>query len=422
MFNRDGLEPDPDPDSPGPDGPRNDNGRAARLQPLPAPASAAPLWTPAFKSLLFAQLFFGFADALFVLLPKLLVVGYGADVGAIGIVMAAFGVASLVAIPAIAPAVRRLGRRRAMSLANLLLAASAAAFVFIPGAGVMATVLRGLHGIAWSLLFAAGTALVAELAPPARLGQAIGLYGGANLAMHALAPALAEPLAARYGARLIFVLATLSALYAAWRCRRLPEAAPPTATSGAAPFGAATVRSRAIPLLVLTVGGLAGAGMVTFIAPFALSRGVHVVRGFFVANTVTALAIRLGGARLTDAAGYRWAAFAGAAGYGAVAIAIGLVGPAHLAPLGALLGVAHGIVFPALMALIIGDVPAAARPRLLAFANGAINLGVTGVGVLGAIAARAGYPTVYVGTGALTIAASALLLLLRRAPASGAST
>ena len=380
------------------------------------------LWTPAFASLLFAQLFFGFADALFVLLPKLLVVGYGADAGSIGMVMAAFGVASLLAIPAIAPAVRRLGRRRAMSLANLLLAASAAAFVFIPGAGVMAAVLRGLHGIAWSLLFAAGTALVAEIAPPARLGQAIGLYGGANLAMHALGPALAEPLAARYGARLIFVLASLSALYAAWRCSRLPATAPAPVTTGAAPFGAATVRSRAIPLLVLTIGGLAGAGMVTFIAPFALSRGVHVVRGFFIATMVTALAIRLGGARLTDKAGYRWAALAGAAGYGAVAIAIGLFGPAHLALFGALLGIAHGVVFPALMALIIGDVPAAARPRLLAFANGAINLGVTGVGLLGALAARAGYPAVYVGTGALTIAASSLLVWFRRAPASGAST
>jgi MFS family permease len=417
MFNRRSLDRDPDPYSSA----ANDNGRRGPTAAPPPVAPEAPLWTPAFKSLLFAQLFFGFADAVFVLLPKLLVVGYGADAGSIGVVMGAFGVASLLAIPAIAPAVRRLGRRRAMSLANLLLAASAAAFVFIPGAGVLATVLRGLHGIAWSLLFAAGTSLVVELAPPGRLGQAIGLYGGANLAMHALAPALAEPLAAHYGARFVFVLASLSALYAAWRCRRLPAAPPPSAAAGG-PAGATTVRARAIPLLVLTIGGLAGAGMVTFIAPFALSRGVHVVRGFFIANTVTALAIRLGGARLTDRAGYRNAALAGGAGYGAVAILIGLAGPEHLAPLGALLGVAHGIVFPALMALIIGDVPQSARARLLAFANGAINLGVTGVGLLGAVAVRAGFPAIYVGTGAITIAASALLLLLRRAPASGAST
>jgi MFS family permease len=417
MFKRRRLDRDPDPYSTA----ANDNGRRGPTATPHPVAVEPPLWTPAFKLLLVAQLFFGFADALFVLLPKLLVVGYGADAGGIGVVMGAFGVASLLAIPAIGPAVRRLGRRRAMSLANLLLAVSAAAFVFIPGAGALATVLRGLHGIAWSLLFAAGTSLVAELAPPGRLGQAIGLYGGANLAVHALAPALAEPLAARYGARFVFVLASLSALYAAWRCRRLPAAASPSAAVSG-PAVAATVRARAIPLLVLTAGGLAGAGMVTFIAPFALSRGVHVVRGFFIANTVTALAIRLGGARLTDRAGYRNAALVGGVGYGAVAILIGLAGPEHLAPLGALLGVAHGIVFPALMALIIGDVPQSARARLLAFANAAINLGVTGVGLLGAVAVRAGFPAIYVGTGAITIAASSLLLLLRRAPASGAST
>jgi MFS family permease len=193
------------------------------------------------------------------------------------------------------------------------------------------------------------------------------------------------------------------------------------AAPGAAPPGAGSVRARAVPLAVLTIGGLAGAGMVTFIAPFALARGVHVVRGFFIANTVTALAIRLGGARMTDRLGYRWAALAGAAGYGAVAIAIGLCGPAHLVLLGALLGVAHGVVFPALMALIIGNVAQRDRPRLLAFANGAINLGVTGVGLLGAIAAWAGYPAIYVGTGALTIA-GAFLLLPPRGRASGAST
>src|SRR5262245_36321384 len=126
MFDRKGLDQDPD----DPDSPANDNGAAAAALRM-ASRDPPPLWTPAFASLLFAQLFFGFADALFVLLPKVLVVGYGADARSIGIVMGAFGVASLIAIPAIAPAVRRLGRRRAMSLGNLLLAASAAAFVFI---------------------------------------------------------------------------------------------------------------------------------------------------------------------------------------------------------------------------------------------------------------------------------------------------
>jgi MFS family permease len=146
-----------------------------------------------------------------------------------------------------------------------------------------------------------------------------------------------------------------------------------------------------------------------------------VVRGFFMAYMATALAVRIGAARFTDRAGYRRAALGSSLAYGAVVIAMGCLGPAHMVLLGALFGLAHGVVFPSIMALIIGGVAQAERPRLLAFANGAINLGVTGVGLLGAIAERAGYPVIYFGTGALTIAA-AFLLLPPRGRASAAST
>ncbi len=408
---------DSEPDSRGP--------RPVPLLTLASPPAndvqALPLWTRAFVSLLIAQALFGFADALFVLLPKLLVTHYAAGARDVGIVMGAFGVASLLVIPGIAPLVRRLGSPRAMTLANLLLASSAFAFVFIGGAGAFATALRGLHGIAWSLLFAAGTSLVANVAPAARLGQAIGLVGGANLAMHAIAPALAEPIAAQFGPRVVFVMASAAALAAAWRCSRLTvPAAPDTATLRVG-AGSATLRSRAAAVAVLSVGGLASAGVFTFIAPFALEHGIHVVRGFFIAYTMTALAVRLGGAGVTDRLGYQRSALLSACAYGAVVILAGLLGPTHLVLLGALFGAAHGVIFPALMALIIGGVPEGDRTRLLAFANGGINLGVTGVGLLGAVAGRAGYPAMYVGTGAVTIAA-AFLLLPRRGRASGAST
>ena len=84
-------------------------------EPYSRGAPTAPrLWTRAFVDLLIAEALFGFSYALFVLLPKLLAVGYGATAGQIGTVMAAFGVASLVTIPLIAPIVKRLDYRRTM--------------------------------------------------------------------------------------------------------------------------------------------------------------------------------------------------------------------------------------------------------------------------------------------------------------------
>src|SRR3982751_97123 len=138
-------------------------------------APAARLWSRAFVDLLIAEALFGLGYSMFVLLPKLLAVGYGATAGQIGAVMAAFGVASLVTIPLIAPIVKRLDNRRTMIAGSLLLSASALGFILIDSAGVLAAVLRGAQGIAWSLTFAAGMSLVADVAPRVRLGHGIGL-------------------------------------------------------------------------------------------------------------------------------------------------------------------------------------------------------------------------------------------------------
>jgi MFS family permease len=387
-------------------------------------APAARLWTPAFIDLLISEALFGFSYALFVLLPKLLATGYGATASQIGTVMASFGIASLVTIPLIPLIVKRLDNRRAMVAGTALLGLSALGFMFIRDAGALAAVLRGAQGIAWSLTFAAGMSLVAEVAPPIRLGHGIGLYGAVALATSALGPAIAEPIATRFGARPLFLISAAVGLLGAWFCKRLPTGAATNSPEPVRNGGPGTVRSRAIVIGVLAVGSLAAAAVSTFVAPFALTHGIAAVRGFFVTYTLTALAVRVGGTRLVDRLGHRRTAFAGAAGYGLVMIAFAAGGPEHLFLLGAAFGVVHGIVFPALMALVLGESARADRPRLLAFANGAINLGITGLGVIGAIADRVGYPAVFFVTGVITTATATLLLVpqRRRSPAYASST
>jgi MFS family permease len=182
-------------------------------------------------------------------------------------------------------------------------------------------------------------------------------------------------------------------------------------------------RSRAIVIGVLAVGSLAAAAVSTFVAPFALTHGIGAVRGFFVTYTLTALAVRIGATRLVDWLGHRKTAFAGAAGYGLVVIALAAAGPEHLVPLGAAFGLVHGIVFPALMALVLGESAREERPRLLAFANGAINLGIAGLGGIGLVAGRVGYAPVFLVTGVVTSATAFLLLApSRRSRASASST
>jgi MFS family permease len=385
-------------------------------QPYSRGAPAAPrLWTRAFVDLLISEVLFGFSYALFVLLPKMLAVGYGATAGQIGAVMASFGIASLIAIPFVPPLVKWLDCRRTMVLGTALLGVAAFGFVFIHSAGIAAGVLRGLQGIAWSLTFAAGMSLVAEVAPPVRLGHGIGLYGAVALATSALGPAIAEPIASRFGARPLFLLSAVVGLAGAWFCKRLPTGTGPSPAAPVVTSKRGTARSRALVIGVLAIVSLASAAVSTFIAPFALTHGIAAVRGFFVTYTLTALFVRIGGSRIVDRMGHRKTAFAGAAGYGLVVVALAVAGPEHLMVLGAAFGIVHGIVFPAIMALVLGESAREDRPRLLSFANGAINLGIAGLGAIGAIAGRVGYPSVYFVTGAVTTA-TAFLLLFRRDP------
>ena len=417
---RSGSEEDADPDS-----------RSASTT-IDSPTGVAraadpPLASRAFIDVIVAQLFFGFAYSTFVLLPKLLAVGYGASAREIGAVMATFGVLSLAVSPAIGPIARRLGLRRTMTAGDLVLAVSAIGFMFMHSAGPFAALLRGLQGIAWALCFGAGMALCAEVAPPGRLGQALGIFGAASLGMNAVAPVIAEPIAARFGARPVFALAAAAALIGARLCRRLPADAVderPRAPDAPDPHADSwsAVRARMPVFVVLGVGALAAGSMFTFVAPFALARGVSAVGGFFAAYTVAALTSRFALARFADRTGHRPVALTGGVGYGLAVIAMGLLGPAHLVAVGAAFGVAHGIVFPALMTLVLADVPGGERPRLLGWANGAMNIGIVGLAPLGSVAGLLGYPTVFVATGAVTLAAAAVLLAPRRSASSASST
>src|SRR5437762_1608364 len=84
---------------------------------------------------------------------------------------------------------------------NAALGSAAAALLLIPihevGAALFA--LRAFQGVALALVFSAAATLASDIAPPARLGQALGLFGCASLVTNAIAPALCEVIASRTG-------------------------------------------------------------------------------------------------------------------------------------------------------------------------------------------------------------------------------
>jgi len=220
----------------------------------------------------------------------------------------------------------------------------------------------------------------------------------------------------------VFALAAVAALAAGALARRLPAAADASgAAAGAVGAGATTAEGvppaaparRAGLYVAFGLAGLAFGTLFTFLAPFALERGVRAIRLFFIGYTGSALAVRLLGGRMTDRIGHRSVAVVALAFYGVVVAAAAVVAPNHLFVLGIAFGLAHGAAFPALMALLISGARADQRPRVLGIANGAMSIGISAVFPAGLLVARLGYPATFVLAGVLT-SASAMLIRKRR--------
>jgi len=357
-----------------------------------------------FVRLLATNMAFGFSMSCFYLLPKHLTVTYAATPGTIGTVMGVFGLTCVIIVPWLGRAVHGLGLGRTIYLALLLMAASSFAFALLDGAGPAMLLLRALQGLATGGIMTAAVAMVCELAPANKLGQAMGLAGAASLIMSAVAPAIAEPIGAHYGFRWVFVMSGLAALIGFWIARGLPSHKAMTGK----PSRVSISRRARLVLLSLALSGAGFNVVMTFLAPLAMSRGVRTVSGFFAAYTLAALAIRILGHAFTERLGLRRTAVLATALYGAAIACIAAVGPQSLVALGLVFGLAHGALFPALMALLFQDAESAARAKLAAFSNGVMNLGMVTVLGFGQLANHFGLVAVFLATGTLVAASAAL--------------
>jgi MFS family permease len=357
-----------------------------------------------FVRLLATNMAFGFSMSCFYLLPKHLTVTYAATPGTIGAVMGIFGLTCVLIVPWLGRVVNGLGLARTIYLSLALMATCSFAFALLASVGPAMLLLRALQGLATGGIMTAAVAMVCELAPTHKLGQAMGLAGAASLIMNAIAPAVAEPIGARYGFAWVFTMSGLAALLGFAIARTLPRRAQPIAE--ASPI-AIPRRARTI-LLALGLSGVGFNVVMTFLAPLAMSRGVATVSGFFAAYTLAALAMRILGHAWTDRLGLRRTVVLAMILYGAAITSIAGVGPRSMVALGLVFGLAHGALFPALMALLFHDTAPAARAKLAAFSNGVMNLGMLTVLGFGQLANHFGLATVFVMTG-LLVAASALL-------------
>jgi MFS family permease len=155
---------------------------------MPSAPNSSSIWTRAFALLCLAE-FLGYAQH-FMLQPALplYITQLGGTPLTVGIVIAAFGVTSVISRPIIGYWVDRWSETGMMTL-GMIGQALSIVFCFIPF-NTAVVFSNALRGIAWSSMAASGYTLLASAAPQARRGEASGYFGGVQSSATIIFPAI----------------------------------------------------------------------------------------------------------------------------------------------------------------------------------------------------------------------------------------
>jgi MFS family permease len=368
---------------------------------------ASSLWSIALLRILLAQLAFGFSWCLFLVYPKFLASELAVGPSAIGSVGSVAGITSAISVLLVVRSIDQ-SRRAVFVCGCALLALSAFGYMWVERFGPLVYVLQAGVGASYAMAFNAAMASVTDVAAPERLGQAFGLQSAANLSMNAVSTLSAEYLAQHYGWRRVFAVSAGSALLALLFGLGLPS----SRREGAQEAALATPPYRAL-LPVFASASLVGAAYValaTFHQPFALALGATRLSTFFAGFTGAALLMRLGFGNLGDRFGRRPVARLSLGVYAIVALSMMRLDPGWLWLYGAGFGLAHGVLYPTLIASAAERVPPGTQGRTIAAFSGAFSAGsAAGAAAWGALSQRCGYPPLFLGACSCTLVAAGLL-------------
>ena len=341
----------------------------------------------------------------------------GASDAAVGVVMATFAVSSLLLRPPTGWATDRFGRRPFMVAGALVFVVATIAYGWTGGALGLALV-RLLHGCGMGLYPTAASAMVADLTPPDRRGEFLGLYGAAGSLALAAGPIVGITVVEHLGFTALFWIAGAVAVVALVLAAATGETL--THSRGAAFTLGDTFNARALfPSLIMLSLMFTYGTQVAFLPLHADTHGVN-PGVFFLVFALTTTLTRGPAGRLSDRRGRRALAAAGLFFAGAALVLLAfrrdVVG---LGVAGAVYGLAYGTAQPALMAWCVDGALPADRGRAMGTLYTALEVGIAMGSISSGLAvARWGFVPTFLATAAVAVTGGILALLGPRPVAS----
>ncbi|HEX5713890.1 MAG TPA: MFS transporter [Solirubrobacterales bacterium] len=343
----------------------------------------------------------------------------GGDI-AVGIVIGAYAISGLLLRPIAGRLADRRGRKPTVLVGGLLLCVSGLLYLSELGlAGLI--VARLVLGAGEGAVYTAGSAWIIDLAPPARRGRVLGLYGLAVWGGLSVGPLAGELLLQTSGYTAVWAFAAAMPLLGALITARIPDAFEPVTHAEPHPL----IAPEAVrPGLAVALASVGYAAVATFIVLHLEARGIGEGALVFGAFAAMIVITRLVAGDLPDRLGAARVAIGATLGE---ALGLATIAFAHSLPValagGMLMGAAFSLLNPSLMLIAVNRVSASARGAAMGTFTAFFDLGVgIGAPLAGIAAALSDYEGAFILAAAIAVSSSLLILTtLHRSPQPAAS-
>ncbi|HSN99511.1 MAG TPA: MFS transporter [Candidatus Nanopelagicales bacterium] len=378
-----------------------------------------PLLTRPFVLAFVAQLFHSLSYNLYLHLP-----GFLKELGAgeleIGVLFGVTAATAILARPLLGRIMDRRGRRPVILGGGVLAVISCALYLTVTDLGPWTYVVRILQGLAEAMLFASLFALAADILPPARRIEGIGLFGVAGMLPIALGGLIGDALLAGGDYRPMFAISAALAGAALLSSLPLREPAVAADREPARGFGAALGERDLLPLWFIgLIFAVAIAAPFAFLKTFVLATGEGTVGGFFALYAGVAVALRVGLGGLPERVGPKRVLFPA---FGLLAAGLGLLavgGAREVLIAGVLCGAGHGYGFPILLGLVVSRSRPSERGAALSIFTALFDGGMlVGGPLLGALIRTVGYEAMFASAAAILAVGTSAFALWDRSAAT----
>lgn len=343
---------------------------------------------------------------LFAVLPVFVVQQLHGAESQVGLIMGAFAVSSVLCRPLSGRMVDLWSRKAGLSIGSLIYCIAPALYTRAASVPIMLG-LRFFHGIGIAIYTTAGSVFVADLAPPARCGEAMGYYGMAlNLAM-AIGPALGVVLVDQIGFTGLFWLSASLALISLVLVQFIhdPLRAHIYADQGRLERPALFSRAALFPGFIAMCMTMTFGAVVSFLPLFVQHYQLGNAGLFFTVYSIVVVILRPLSGRLSDRFGRAAVIIPGM-----VFLAVSMTILAYASSVYSLLwaavlqGVGFGAVHPSIMALVVDRSTAHDRGPALATLMMAFDIGVglSAIG-LGLVLERTNFTVMYLCAGGIAL-------------------